>query len=613
MRTFSVLLLASLMLSASGGSVAAELPARVWEKVEITLQADGLYDNPYIDVDVWVDLKGPNFDQRCYGFWDGGDVFRVRVLATEPGEWTWTSGSNPPDAGLAGKSGSFTATAWTDDEVRENPNRRGMIRAAEGGHAFCYADGEPYFLMGDTWWATSTQRFPWREDGKTRAIGPDAAFQDYVAYRKKQEYNCIAMIAAFPHWHNDGQPARIKAEDGTVIRMAWPQAGTDSAETMTNEAGERPFLFPGRVPGYEDMVPDLERINPAYFQSMDRKIDHLNAEGFVPFIEVARRDIGQVWKKHYPWPESYARYIQYVWSRYQANVCLFSPIHFDTPNASIPAEDWNEAAHLVIDRYGRPPFGTLCGTNAAPSSLLNWGHVDKARWLGFHQIGNRRTHDCYAYLSEIYEADPPVPAINGEPYYDGMEDAEGGTEKAALYCRSAMYGSVLSGGFGGHIYGAGGWQGGLWSGEVEEASRYPIWDVIQWRSADQMRHMKKFVLSVGDDYQDLIPATDLVSPNRTGEEQTLYGWAYAARSAERDLFLLYFEKTAPRASLSGALDDRPYAARWFNPCTGQWLPVALRVRADEDGLIELPAFPLGGGAKAPVDWALKLELTGGGN
>ena len=54
---------------------------------------------------------------------------------------------------------------------------------------------------------------------------------------------------------------------------------------------------------------------------------------------------------------------------------------------------------------------------------------------------------------------PPLPASNGEPYYDGMEDAEAGSKRAVLYCRSAMYGSVLSGGLGGHIYGAGGWKG----------------------------------------------------------------------------------------------------------------------------------------------------------
>jgi hypothetical protein len=75
-----------------------------------------------------------------------------------------------------------------------------------------------------------------------------------------------------------------------------------------------------------------------------------------------------------------------------------------------------------------------------------------------------------------------------------------------------MYGSVLSGGLGGHIYGAGGWKGGIWSGEVEAASDDPIWKAIQWASADQMRHLKSFVLAEGRRYQDLIPSVELLSP-----------------------------------------------------------------------------------------------------
>ena len=122
---------------------------------------------------------------------------------------------------------------------------------------------------------------------------------------------------------------------------------------------------------------------------------------------------------------------------------------------------------------------------------------------------------CYAYLTEIFQAQPSVPGINGEPYYDGMEDAEPGADKAARYCRSAMYGSVLSGGLGGHIYGAGGWKGGLWSGEVEAASEYPIWEVIRWPSADQMRHLKTFLLSEGRRYQELVPSGERVSPSQS--------------------------------------------------------------------------------------------------
>ncbi len=584
-------------------------PLHVWERVEITLTAEKAYHNPYKDVRVWVDLKGPGFDKRCYGFWDGGSTYRVRIMATAPGQWQWRSGSAPADAGVKGKIGNFTAVAWSEAEKGRNVCRRGMVRPTPNGHAFMSADGTPFFVVGDTWWATPTFRFRWYDDDTARPLGPTAGFKDFVRYRVNQGYNTIAMIAAFPHWHNDGKPHAWNMSDGTVIRAAWRQAGTRSAKTMTNEAGERPFAFPGTVPGLENHVPDLERINPTYFQTMDKKIDYLNAKGIMPFIEVARRDIGQIWKKYYPWPASYTRYIQYVWSRYQANICFFSPIHFDTPSKSIAASDWNDAANGVIRDYGPPPFGTLAGTNANPSSLRNWGHVDTATWLGFHQIGNRRTHNCYAYLTEIFNARPPVPGINGEPYYDGMENAEPGSELAALYCRSAMYGSVLSGGLAGHIYGAGGWKGGMWSGEVEAASEYPIWDVIAWPSADQVRHLKAFVLSEGRRYQDLIPAVDLLSPNKSKGPTTNVGWAYCARTEDRDLFLVYFERDCPQATLSGARADTRYHAQWFDPRTGRWRPSGpVAVTADAAGRLKLPPFP---GRESPCreDWALKLTAV----
>jgi len=109
-----------------------------FEKIEITLYAENAYDNPYTEVEVWVDLTGPNFDRRCYGFWDGENVFRVRVCAVSPGDWTWVSGSNQKDVGLNGKKGTFSASEWTQQEKEQNPLRRGMIKASENGHAFEY-------------------------------------------------------------------------------------------------------------------------------------------------------------------------------------------------------------------------------------------------------------------------------------------------------------------------------------------------------------------------------------------------------------------------------------------------------------------------------------------
>ena len=108
----------------------------VWELTEITLKAKNSYENPYTDVDVWVQLKGPDFDKKVWGFWDGDNVFKVRMVAMTPGKWTWKSGSNVNDPGLVNKSGKFMAIASTKNEIKGNPNRRGFIRTnpdARGG------------------------------------------------------------------------------------------------------------------------------------------------------------------------------------------------------------------------------------------------------------------------------------------------------------------------------------------------------------------------------------------------------------------------------------------------------------------------------------------------
>ena len=402
----------------------------VWEKVEITLQANKSYKNPYTDVQVWVDLEGPGFDRRCYGFWDGGKTFRVRVLATTPGTWTWRSGSNKSDAGLNAKTGKFTAAAWSEAEVNKNPCRRGMIKASANGHAFEYADGTPFFLLGDTWWSTPTFRFPWRDDNRRHPIGPKAGFKDYVRFRTNQGFNCFAMIVAFPNWANDGKPNRLKAKDGTILRAAWQQPGTKSAKDMHDEDGNRAFMFPGKVPGFENTFPNVDRINPAYFRNLDRKIDYLNANG------------------------------------------------------------------------------------------------------------------------------------------------------------------------------AGGWDGGLWGCNVEKAAKNHIWDAMKWPSGDQTRHLAKFILSEGRKYQQLVPSRDLVRPNESGDPKGYTGWAYCARTAEKDLFLLYFEKNCPRAALSGARPNGKYSAAWFNPRTGDWSEAAI-LTADSSGKVSIPTFP-DNSAKSKNDWALKL-------
>src|ERR1700690_3348402 len=142
------------VLALAASTMPAPAAVHPWEKQELTFTSARAWANPYTDVTVFVDLTGPNFQKRIYGFWDGGLSFRVRLVATAPGAWTWRSGSNPPDQGLTGKTGSFVAVDWTEAEKLQNPLRRGFLRATANHHALELSDGTPFFVIGDTWYAT---------------------------------------------------------------------------------------------------------------------------------------------------------------------------------------------------------------------------------------------------------------------------------------------------------------------------------------------------------------------------------------------------------------------------------------------------------------------------
>jgi len=595
--------------------VVAQNVVHVWEKQDLTFTAANHYKNAYTDVVVWVDLRGPGFNKRVCGFWDGGQVFHLRLLATEPGTWTWRSGASPEDPGLSGKTGSFTAVAWREAEKIENPLRRGFLRPSANQHALEYADGTPFLAIGDTWYALGANRFRWYDDSLERPIGPSAGFKDYVRYRKAQGYNWLNVIAAFPNWITDGKSWHLIMDDSakTTVRSAWLEFGTGSAKNMDNEGG-RPFFFPGRVPGFENAFPDMDRVNPEYFKFLDRKIDYLNANGFVPFIEVSRRDAGLCWYKYYGWPDSYARFIQYIWSRYQANNTVLSPIHLDIIDETVSPGDYTAAIHAVEQRYGPPPFGTLLSANANPSTLENWGEDS---WVTLHQTGNMREHDNYWYLTEIFNLKRPRPALNGEPYYAGYRDARGpgsanytrgaagGSERDDAFVRSGIYGSFLSGGLAGHVYGA----EGIWGADIEPTAPTHMWDAFQWPSGAQMQYLRIFAFSIGRRYQELVPLADLVSPNKTPVTLGYEGWAYCARTDDKEIFLAYFERGCPKAQIRGAKLNSVYRAQWFNPRDGTWLDASGgKVVANKIGIIALPDLP------GDSDWGLRLtyEATASG-
>jgi hypothetical protein len=599
----------------------AESNKHVWELHEIELHASKSYANPYVDVETWVELTGPGFAKRVYGFCDGGDLYRVRIVATAPGTWSWISGSNQPtDMGLNGKRGRFTAHDWTDEEKRANPNRRGFLRPTSNGHALQYADGTPFFLLGDTWLGAVTWRLPLTDAPAepTYEAAPGVTFQQAVAWRKRQGFNSVSMIAAFPTWASDQYPNTYADKKGIFYRNAWEEFGVmvpgdkPTAKSMHDERGYRPFeILPDR-----EGLPDYDRIVPQFFQSLDRKMQLLNEQGFIAMLETVRRDVAPPWKAYFNFDESFSRFVEYMIARYGAYNLIFSKVHFDIylPNLSLTADEFNQALNYHYKKYGPMPFGQPVTSLIDHATDTTFGTGEKASWITMHSTGNKpRDHGIYTDMERQFRLLPAMPTADLEPHYTGWvhgnnvvngEQAESGSDRDNYFSRAQMYGCVLSGGLAGHVHGTGAYD--VTSASEPRGGRPYFWEALRYHSAEYMRGLGDFMLSEGTRYRDLELASDALEPRKApgSSEQGLDGWAFLMRTPARDLGFFYFENRAKQPLTSGWKPNTHYRFTWFDPRTGKWSET-IELVTDDRGVIQLPAFP-GNEAVASADWAAKI-------
>lgn len=605
-----------------------------WQMQEIVLTANQDYDNFYTDVDVWVQLQGPGFNKRVYGFWDGDNRFIVRVVATAPGHWQWQAGSNQvQDSGLNNLSGEFDAVPWTTKELAENPNRRGFVTVSENGHALKYADGTPFFMAGDTWLAGSTWRLPYRDAATSAGYtpGPGIGFEDAVIYRKQQGFNSVSMIAAFPNWDSDTNPSTYADSNGVFLRNAWEKFGYDvadgkgtdasgglsywgtyTAKNMRDERGNLPFAKSSQ-PG----LSDFNRINPDYFKSLDNKMRFLSEQGFVPLLETVRRDAGPGWNAYNDFNPSFARYTQYLISRYGGWNMLFSGIHLDwvPKDFSLTAEQFNAALTYHLNKYGPPPFGQIHTALIDRSTYTTFGHGKDVPWMAMHSVGNKpRDHRVGAAMETIFALNNPVlPVINFEPYYTGWRheiNKPGGEQPAPdsdrdnYFSRAQMYGSVLSGGLCGHVHGTAAYD--ITTTGEPDGARPHIWTAMRYRSANYMRHLVAFVTSEGAVFQQLKPASGSLLPRKSPQapEDGLDGWAYMMRTADTHFSLLYLENDATVQQASGFEPDSAYVWSWFSPVSGEWLNREV-LYSDSRGSLVVPAVPVED-ERENKDWAAKI-------
>ncbi|MCL1952117.1 MAG: DUF4038 domain-containing protein [Oscillospiraceae bacterium] len=159
---------------------AAEDAVQQWRAHEIAFTAHEAYADPFNEVDLDVTFTGPGGAELAMpAFWDGGNTWKVRFAPTQAGQWRYESVcSNTADAGLHGVSGSFTCVPYAGElEIY----RRGFLKTGPGVRHLMYADGTPFFYLGDTHWSMPAEPF----EGMLKTIVDTRVAQGFTVYQSE--------------------------------------------------------------------------------------------------------------------------------------------------------------------------------------------------------------------------------------------------------------------------------------------------------------------------------------------------------------------------------------------------------------------------------------------
>jgi len=504
---------------------------------EFSLRSARAYDDPFNEVELGAAFTGPDGVERLVpAFWRGEGTWTVRYASSLPGRHTYrTVCSNPGDADLHGREGVVEVSPYAGENVLLE---RGPLRVSEDGRRLEHVDGTPFFWLGDTWWMGLCRRLGWPDE-----------FQALTADRVEKGFTLIQIVAGL-----------------------YPDMGPLD-ERGAGEAG-----FPWEA--------DFARINPAYFDAADRRIEWLVRCGLVPCIVACwgyyMRFAGpEVLRKHW-------RYLVARWGAFPVVWCLAGEVlmpwyldRFEAEEAkdefiAHTQEDWKGVArHLrAIDPYRHPlsahpggegpPRGWL-GEDLLDVEMLQTGHG------GFASVPNtvRQVTGCVA-------RQPRMPVINGEVSYEGI----GGTCWQDVQ-RLMFWGCMLSGAAG-HTYGA----NGLWQLNSREHPYGPspygmTWGNMPWQDAYRLPGSRQ--VGIGRrlleryEWWRLEPAPDCVEGRWTAED---YFGHYAARIPGQCTIVYIPRAWGPVVlRLEQAALHRTF---FFNPATGEEYDVG-QAAPDADG------------------------------
>ncbi len=519
-RSFYILMFVAILF---GSDLFATEKVPVWMKFERAFTSDVAYDNPLYDVKKFtVRFTSPSGRvKNINGFWDGGKTWKVRFCPDETGEWSFvTACSEEKNSGLNGQKGVFDCVP---NDSKLEIYKRGVIIRPEGDYYLTYSDGKPFFWTACTAW-----------NGALKST--DEEWETYLGNRAENGYSVIQFVAT--QWRG----------------------------CEANSQGQVAFTGSGRI-----------KINPVFFQHLDKKVDRINAHGLVaapvllwalPFGQ------GRYLSPGYYLPLNEAMLLAgYMVARYGGNHVIWI-LGGDGEYLDGYEQRWKEIGRGVFNEE----HPGLVAMHPHGRSWIGKEYEDE-NWLDI--IGYQSSHSNgkgtvewinKGPMSKEWDKIPPKPIINLEPNYEEImfkiSDAD---------VRNASYWSLLATPAAGITYGA----NGIWPWirsrnehilNHENLTGYSPWfESIELPGSKQIGYLTDFFKKL--EWWRLRPAPELLA-DQPGDSHYGYFIAVSATS-DHDLIIVYIPSGDP-VELYDPFGFN-YEGAWFHPVTNKYSKAKIEV------------------------------------
>lgn len=528
-----------------------------WNVFEIRLMAKNSYGNPYIEglPDnneglVRVNFTGLNgkakgMKYEITGFWDGGQVWKVRFAPPFSGEWSYASRST--DSGLNNIKGTFRCEEWTEQEKNENPIRRGFIKVCKTGERpgryFEYSDGTPFLWIADTWWN-------WTKRGINLS-----SFKKVADDRAQKGFNIGQLFVAANGW--------------------------------------------GRISSLLDAKFDVLDIE--HMQNVEKMIEYANSKGITVWVHGwwSRENLNERAS-----PEKMRRWWRYLIHRLGAyNVIWVLAGEYNMNNyGGFGLNFWKELGKMVKEE---DPYERIVSVHPTPPT---WnGGIDAPQWstgevlhqegwLDYNQsqVGHGRMNNelIPEIITSDYQRKPSKPVVVTETWYEFILG-----DPSDEHIRFGEWSAILSGAAG-HTYGG----GHVWKAHVPEApaskDSWPMdmsfeTNTLDYPGAVSIGYMAKFFKNIK--WWEFEPHPELV-------EGYAQKYCLAIPGKEYVVYVRWSGRIGVNLNPSSTNEKFEYI--WYDPRSGE----NLKTGTINGGNIQYLYSPEGNRYNPPYsDWVLYLK------